>query len=77
MLFGAGLATACSVAGLMLSYVAETSSGAAIVLSCTAAFVVAYAATSTWRRLRPAAGEPVKINEPNTVAPTEDVSRCN
>jgi len=49
------LATACSVAGLTLSYVAETSSGAAIVLSCTAAFVVAFAARSTWQRLRPAA----------------------
>ena len=75
MLLGAVLATACSVAGLMLSYVAETSSGAAIVLCCTAAFVVAYAATSTWQRLRPAAGEPVKIDETNTIAQTDEMSR--
>ena len=55
MLLGAVLATACSVAGLIVSYAAKTSSGAAIVLCCTAAFVVAYAARSTWQRLRPAA----------------------
>jgi manganese/iron transport system permease protein len=77
MLIGAGLATACSVAGLMLSYAAETSSGAAIVLSCTAAFVVAFAARSVWQRFRPAAGEPAKKDESNTVAPPEEVSRCN
>jgi len=77
MLLGAVLATACSVAGLMLSYVAETSSGAAIVLSCTAAFVVAFAARSTWQRFRPAVWEPAMNDEPNTVAPAEEVSRCN
>jgi len=76
MLIGAGLATACSVAGLTLSYAAETSSGAAIVLSCTTAFVVAFAARSTWQRFRPAAGEPANYDEPITVAPAEEVSRC-
>jgi len=53
MFIGAVLATVCSVAGLTLSYLAETSSGAAIVLSCTAVFVVASAGRSVWQRVRP------------------------
>jgi ABC-type Mn2+/Zn2+ transport system permease subunit len=77
MLLGAALATACSVAGLTLSYVAETSSGAAIVLSCTAAFVAAYAARSAWHRLRPAAVGLAKKDEPTDVALPEEASRCN
>ncbi len=76
MLIGDGLATACSVAGPTLSCAAETSSGAAIVLSSTAAFVVALAARSTWQQFRPAAGEPAKNDEPIAVAPAEEVSRC-
>jgi len=76
MLLGAILAIFCSVTGLTLSYFLETSSGAAIVLSSTAAFVVAFAARSTWQRFRPAVGEPAKNDEPNTVAPVEEVSRC-
>ena len=77
MLLGAMLATACSVAGLTLSFAAETSSGAAIVLCCTAAFVVAFAARSAWQWFQPAAGEPAKKNESKAVAPPEEVSRCN
>lgn len=77
MLLGAGLAMVCSVAGLMLSYVGETSSGAAIVLACTAAFIVAFVGRSTWPRLRPTAREPVKTEEPNPVTSTEEVSQCN
>jgi ABC-type Mn2+/Zn2+ transport system permease subunit len=77
MLVGAALATVCSVAGLTLSYTVETSSGAAIVLCCTAAFVAAYAARSTWHRLRPAAGEPGKNAEASDVAPAEEATRCN
>jgi len=76
MLLGAILAIFCSVTGLTLSYFLETSSGAAIVLSSTAAFVVAFAARSTWQRFRPAVGEPAKNDEPNTIAPVEEVSRC-
>lgn len=77
MLLGALLATACSLAGLTLSYVAETSSGAAIVLCCTAAFIAAYAARSTWHRLRPTAAIPVTETRPSDVAPATEVSRCN
>lgn len=77
MLVGAVLATACSVAGLLLSYTVETSSGAAIVLCCTAAFVVAHAARSTWQRVRPPTGEPVNKDEPEMVAPAEEVTRCD
>ena len=77
MLLGAVLATACSVAGLMLSYVAETSSGAAIVLSCTAAFVVAFAGRSAWHRFRPAAVRPGVNLESNNVPKAEEASRCN
>ena len=77
MLLGAVLATASSVAGLTLSYLADTSSGAAIVLSCTAAFVVAFAARSTWQRLRRGAVDPEKTDEPNAVAQAEEASRCN
>lgn len=77
MLGAAALATACSVAGLMLSYLAETSSGAAIVLSCTAAFVAAFTARSAWRGFRPAAGEPAKPADPAAVAPAEEASGCH
>ncbi|MBM3995018.1 MAG: metal ABC transporter permease [Planctomycetes bacterium] len=69
MLLGALLATACSVAGLTASYVTETSSGSAIVLCCTAAFMAAYAARSAWHRLRPTAAIPVTKDEPSEVAP--------
>ena len=74
MLLGATLATVCSVAGLTLSYAAETSSGAAIVLCCTAAFVVAYAARSVWHRLGPAT-DSAKKDERREVAPIEKVSQ--
>ncbi len=77
MLLGAVLATGCSIAGLALSYVAQTSSGAAIVLSCTAAFIAAYAARSAWHRLRPATVAPVKQAELSEVAPSAEVSQCN
>jgi ABC-type Mn2+/Zn2+ transport system permease subunit len=77
VLLGVSLAAACSVAGLMLSYTAETSSGAAIVLSCTAAFVVAYAGRSAWQRLRSAAVGPTKGEGASDSTPAEEVSRCD
>ncbi len=77
MLVGAVLAVACSVAGLTVSYTIETSSGAAIVLCCTTAFVIAYAAHSTWQRLRPADEEPATVDEPHKVAPAVEETRCN
>jgi len=52
MLVSVMLATACSLAGLILSYFTETSSGAAIVLCCTAAFVLSFAGRSVWQRYR-------------------------
>jgi len=77
MLLGAILAIFCSITGLTLSYFLETSSGAAIVLSSTAAFVVAFAARSTLQKYRPAPVEPAKTDEPNDVAPAEEKSRWN
>lgn len=76
ILLGAALAAGCSVAGLTLSYAAETSSGAAIVLCCTAAFVAAYAGRSLWQRLIPAPTT-TKADELQRTVPAEEVSRCN
>ena len=62
MLLGTALAVGCSVAGLTISYTAETSSGAAIVLCSTALFVSACAGRSLgqWFRPTPMA---IKTNE--------------
>jgi len=77
MLLGAALAAACSGTGLTLSYLASTSSGATIVLACTAAFVVTFATCSAWRHLRPTAEEPVTNSEDLGTLSAEEVSRCN
>jgi manganese/iron transport system permease protein len=77
MLFGAVLASICSVAGLLFSYAVETSPGAAIVLSCTVAFIVVFAVTSAFRKFRPAASDLVQVDELNDAALPEEISQCN
>lgn len=77
MLFGAVLASICSVAGLLFSYAVETSPGAAIVLSCTVAFIVVYVVTSAFRKFRPAASDLVQVDELNDAVLPEEVSQCN
>ncbi|MHB0923886.1 MAG: metal ABC transporter permease [Bellilinea sp.] len=52
MVLGAVIASASAVVGLYLSYYMNIASGAAIVLTCTAVFIVVWAATGINRRLR-------------------------
>lgn len=52
MLVAALLATACAVVGLVASYLLQASSGASIVLACTAAFALAGLITSARRHTR-------------------------
>lgn len=77
MLLGAGLAIFSSASGLTSSYLLETSSGAAIVLCCTAAFVIAYVPRSLWQRLSPAPTKLTKTDEPKQAAPAVEVSECD
>lgn len=76
MLVGAALATACSFAGLVLSNAVDTSSGAAIVLCCTAAFVIVHVARSTWRQARPPEKKSAARGEKDAVVPAEEASPC-
>jgi ABC-type Mn2+/Zn2+ transport system permease subunit len=50
MLLGAAIAAACGVIGLYLSFVYSIASGAAIVLTCTAVFALAWALQSLKQR---------------------------
>jgi len=53
MLIAAGLATGCAAAGLVASYLLEASSGASMVLACTAAFILSGLIASAARMIRP------------------------
>lgn len=53
MLVAALLSAACAAAGLVASYLLQASSGASIVLACTAAFALAGSGAALARRLRP------------------------
>lgn len=65
MLLSAAFATASGVAGLYASYYFNVSSGAAIVLSCTAIFLVVFTAISIWSRGRSATmAKPTSTNRP-------------
>lgn len=53
MLIAAGMSVASSVTGLYVSYCLHASSGAAIVLTCTAVFVLVWAIQSARQRFAP------------------------
>jgi len=53
MLLAALLSTVCAAVGLVASYLLKASSGASIVLACTAAFALAGVVAQVGRRFRP------------------------
>jgi ABC-type Mn2+/Zn2+ transport system permease subunit len=62
MLIAAVISVASSVIGLYVSYYLQASSGAAIVLTCTAIFVLVWLARSVRQRFSPAAEEEKPAN---------------